>query len=489
VSRLVVVSYAINGRGMGHLTRQLAILRWVRRIGLALDHKIECWVLTSSEADTLARREGFCSLKMPSKAMLRDAGMEPARYLRIARTWVLNAIAGLQPDLLMVDTFPGGSFGELTATLELARKRVLVARRVRPEFAREHSYQALLPLYQRVIVPDDSDVGPILLRGRDEVLPREEARRRLGLSRRAVFVSLGGGGDANADRLLPQLVNELRESWDVVVGAGPLYEGPEIRGPGVVWMDRYVPVELFAGLDAAVSAGGYNSFHELMHLGIPTVFLPQARIADDQRHRVEQAAAAGAGRVAQSVAEVAALLEAPGSGEAARALVPRNGAKQAALAALQGLLPDEELARADRLLDEHFVRILDRAGPELLRLVGGAVPAERFMDLCDEHGVKDEGISLLKSLGRKFPAATPGQLLDAAELLFPVWARFDDWMGAVSLLRAVPTQRSYAIGTFARDMTTWLKRQEDLFDALRDFTRLEGHGRQPVAAVLRTLGP
>ncbi len=67
--------------------------------------------------------------------------------------------------------------------------------------------------------------------------------------------------------------------------------------------------------------------------------------------------------------------------------------------------------------------------------------------------------------------------------------RFDDWMGAVSLLRAVPTQRSYAIGTFARDMVTWLKRHEDLFDALRDFTRLEGHGRQPVAAVLRTLGP
>ena len=202
-----MVSYAINGRGMGHLTRQLAILRWVRRIGLALDHKIECWVLTSSEADTLARREGFCSLKMPSKAMLRDAGMEPSRYLRIARTWVLNAIAGLQPDLLMVDTFPGGSFGELTATLELAPRRVLVARRVRPEFAREHSYKALLPLYQRIIVPDASDVGTILLRGREEVLPREEARRRLGVSLRAVYVSLGGGGDANADSLLPPLVD------------------------------------------------------------------------------------------------------------------------------------------------------------------------------------------------------------------------------------------------------------------------------------------
>ena len=133
--RIVVVSYAINGRGMGHLTRQLAILRWVRRIGQILDRRIECWVLTSSEADTLARREGFCSLKLPSKAMFRDASLDPARYLRVARSWVLNTLAALGPDLLLVDTFPGGSFGELTAALEFARRRVLVARKVRPEFA------------------------------------------------------------------------------------------------------------------------------------------------------------------------------------------------------------------------------------------------------------------------------------------------------------------------------------------------------------------
>ena len=31
MKRLRIVSYAINGRGLGHLVRQLAILRWVRR--------------------------------------------------------------------------------------------------------------------------------------------------------------------------------------------------------------------------------------------------------------------------------------------------------------------------------------------------------------------------------------------------------------------------------------------------------------------------
>lgn len=487
MSRLVVVSYAINGRGMGHLTRQLAILRWVRRIGQALDRKVECWVLTSSEADTLARREGFPSLKIPSKAMFRDAQMEPARYLRVARSWVLNAVAGLGPDLLLVDTFPGGSFGEMTAVLELARRRVLVARAVKPEFEREAGYQALLPLYGRVIVPDESDVGPILLRGRGEVFSREEARTRLGVTRRCVYVSLGGGGDPAAGQVLPELVARLRKDWDVIVGAGPLYTGPEIRGVGVVWMDRYVPTELFAGLDAAVSAGGYNSFHELMHHGVPTVFLPQARIADDQHLRVQTAEAAGAGRVARTLDDVVSMLEDPGSSEAARELVPHNGAKKAALAALEGLIPASELAEVDALLDDRYVRVLDRVGPELLALCGGAQGAERFLALCDAHGVTDEGPSLLNALDRKFPAAHGDQLLSAAEVLFPVWARFDDWMGAVSLLRAVPTQRSYAIAEFARDMAAWLASQQDLFDALRDFTRLEGRGRKPVAAVLSQL--
>ena len=286
VKRLRIVSYAINGRGMGHLVRQLAILRWVRRLTTALGVRVECWVLTSSEADTLARREGVPALKMPSKAMLRDAGIEPTSVLRTARTWVMNTVAGLRPDVLVVDTFPGGSFGELTACLELARARVLVARRVREEFAAEDPYRGLLSLYDEVIAPDEGGSGPVLIREREELLARDDARRALGVADGvpAVYVTLGGGGDVAAAELLPRVVGSLRDrGLHVVVGAGPLYHGTELRGEGVTWMSRYVPFELFAGLDAAVSAGGYNTFHELMHAGVPTVFLPQPRIADDQR--------------------------------------------------------------------------------------------------------------------------------------------------------------------------------------------------------------
>jgi hypothetical protein len=494
-----------------------------------LDVPAECWVLTSSEADTLARREGFPALKLPSKSMMRDAGLAPERWLAVARSWVLSAVSGLGPDLLLVDTFPGGSFGELIPVLEMARRRVLVARRVRDDVASDPTYRALLPLYHDLVVPDDDGVGPVLLREAEEMLDRGEARRALGVpdGARAVWLTLGGGGDLAAPEVLGRLLPVLSgRGWHVVVAAGPLYQGPERRGPGITWIDRYATMELLAGVDAAVSAAGYNSFHELMFAGVPTVFLPQPRIADDQDARADRAARAGAGRVAGSLDEVPDLLEAPGSPEAARALVPRNGAKEAALRALATLFSERDLQMASQVLTPNVIRLLVRAGEggrpgtpalgrtlELVRLLGGGTPTEqarrrsmlealgiegnpgpsvpaveRFTAACERHGVPPEmAFHLVQALARKFPAASGGDLATAAEILFPAWAPFDDWMGALSLLRAVPVQRGWAVSSFAEALAAWLAGQDDLFEALRAFTRQEGAGQVPVAAVLAQL--
>jgi len=533
--RVRVVSYAINGRGMGHLVRQLAILRGIRQVCALLDVRCEAWLLTSSEADTLARREGIPALKIPSKAMVRDAGIDPARYLAVSRTWVMNTLAGLAPDLLLVDTFPGGSYGELVAALEFAPHRVLVARRVREGFAEHDAYAALLPLYEKVIVPDDRGVGPILLREAHELLDRDAARRALGVPdrKRAVWLTLGGGGDLAAPGLLPRLLDPLlARGWHVVVAAGPLYVGPERRGEGITWLDRYLPAELLRGVDAAVSAGGYNSVHELMAAGIPTVFLPQPRIADDQGERAERVAAAGAGRVAARIEDVPDLLEDPGDPEAARALVAPGGALRAALEALRTVLPESDLAMAEAVLTPELAGTLARLagggrfdqGPaealRLVRLLAGGTPTEiarrralhleladsgvaipeaarapdpaallrQFVDHCDAHDAPpDLAVRLLEGLARKFPAADGPALLGAWALLAPAWGRFDDWMGAVALLRAVPVQRGLEVGAFAEAVAAWLGRHSDLFEAVAEFTRLEGSGARTVDDVLRTL--
>ena len=45
-------------------------------------------------------------------------------------------------------------------------------------------------------------------------------------------------------------------------------------------MSRY-----FAAFDAAVAAAGYNAYHELIELGVPSLFVPMPRDTDDQPAR------------------------------------------------------------------------------------------------------------------------------------------------------------------------------------------------------------
>ena len=516
-----VLGYAINGRGMGHLTRQLAILRWVRRLAGAAGVKAECWVLTSSEADTLARREGIPSIKIPSKSMMRDAGLEPARYLAVARAWVLQAVATLQPDVLVGDTFPAGSFGELAAALELVRRRVLVRRAMKPEAEKEAAFDALLPLYDRVIVPDEV-ASPILLRERPELHSRAAARAALGVpdGKRACWVALGGGGDPSTATVLPRVVDAVRGAgWHAVVAAGPLYQGPERRGEGITWLDRYAAMELLPGADAAVSAGGYNSVHELRFVGVPTVFLPQEKLADDQAAR---ALGAALGPVARRVQDIPGLLDAL----APVAPAGTNGARAAAAAVLSLALDPADVAASLARWDDDTLGALLAAGLDgdkglaLLRLFGAELPGAgarrraviaelrdrgvdvpdlrapagasvaRFVALCGEVGVDvSQAVPVAEALARRFPAAGPRDVLDACITLFHLFGRWQDWMGVLSLLRSIPVQREYSLAACAPALARWLADAEDPYVALKHLHSLEGGGARPLAEVLKMAGP
>src|ERR1044072_5573277 len=122
--RITVVAYAVNGSGLGHLTRVLATLRGMKQLAHLSGAQLDAYVLTSSEAPGLALEEGFVAFKIPSKRAVREAGLPKEDYLRLARQWVWHSLGLIKPDLLLVDTFPGGSFGELIHALDVARARV-----------------------------------------------------------------------------------------------------------------------------------------------------------------------------------------------------------------------------------------------------------------------------------------------------------------------------------------------------------------------------
>ncbi len=300
--------YAVNGLGLGHVTRLIAIARQVRR----LEPTAEVLFLTSSEADNVIYREGFAAIKLPSKTVRESTGLGKRAWLKLVQTVTWNAIGAFDPDVLVADTYPAGTVDELLPVLRWRQKNVFVFREQRLDSFLGDLMQAALPLYDLLLIPHDDvarvgslpepekarAVGPILIREREELLARDAARRVLGLpaDARLLYASFGGGGDPDAQRALDLTVRAVRKrpEFELAIGAGPLTRSLDAIAGTHVIDGRYPMLDVMPAFDGAVSAAGYNSVHELMFAGIPTVLVPFGRVLDDQERRARELADAGA---------------------------------------------------------------------------------------------------------------------------------------------------------------------------------------------------
>jgi predicted glycosyltransferase len=445
----------VNGTGVGHIARLLAISRWLRRYAALLGHKLEVWFLTSSEADSLAFAEGFAAFKIPSKTIAHEAGLERRAYVALAKQWVWHTLGLLRPDLLVVDTFPRGSFGELIGAFDLCRHTAFVYRPVRPEVAARPDFQAMLGLYDLIVVPEESarvlvpekardrvsHVGPVLGRERWELLPRESAREKLGIREGStcVFVSAGGGGDPDAEGQVRRVLRALRPdpSFEVVVGTGPLYRGDPLPGITVV---PGRAAEWSLAFDVAVSAAGYNTYNELMFAGVPTAFLPQEKLVDDQAARARGAVDAGAAillerewvdaRIRDAVKELSLR---PHARAAAMRLVPENAARHAAAELLRLVTPARAVDRAvDALTEERLVRRHDeRSWLELAHGlsshgddldVGEALDGSGALLAMGEPRLAKEILGIVEAVVRASPERTVRERVDASSALLAALA-------------------------------------------------------------------
>lgn len=516
-----IVLYAVNGSGLGHLTRLVAVARWIRRYASHAGARAEIYFLTSSEAEGLLFHERFASFKLPSKTIVSDAGIDKLTYLGLAKQWVWHSIGLLRPDLFVVDTFPRGAFGELLSALDLCRKKAFIYRPVNDEFAQRADFQAMLPLYDLLLVPEDEGAGkavlpesarsktrhtgPIMARERVELLPRGAARQRLGIGAEqlAVWISAGGGGDARAEeqiRRTCEAVSSALPGSALVVAAGPLYRGARLHGDGIRWLNEPGASELLGAIDFAVCAAGYNTYHELMHAGVPAIFWPQRKVADEQAERAKRAAAAGAAYLldheadAEALARAALRLADPDerarAAHAARALVPKNYARAAAAELLRlvwgaGEVEAAEEAMSDELLAaarelslpiDTFVEVMHALAP---RAAEGpaADPGEAraqavaIVRAASALGAPPEAAALLaQGLSRRLPRAAPEARAQVVLGLLAALAPFGDWTAAVTLIKLLRPERRLDAAALGEELTAFL-------------TALGEHGRDLYAGV------
>ncbi len=493
---LRIVNYAVNGAGVGHLARLVAVNRWVRRYAAFAGARAEIYFLTSSEADGLLFQEKFASFKLPSKTVVGETGIDKLAYLALAKQWVWHSLGLIRPDLLVVDTFPRGSFGELLSALDLCRQRAFIYRPVKPEFAQKPDFAAMLPLYDAILVPEPPGTkiplpegvksrtrffGPVAMREPHELLERDQARQRLGIpeGKLALYCSAGGGGDEQAEATLTWLCDELASypRFHLVVAAGPLYRGRSIHAPHVTWLREWGSAAYLPGCDLALTAAGYNTCTELWLAGLPAVFLPQPKIADQQAERARRAVEAGAGSLLAELTP-AALQDAlepyldpehrQRASRAARSLVPRNHARDMAAALLKLVLPPRRVEAAEDALTDSLLQRATRRELELdqvARLVHAlgepeaklARPACSLLELMQRHQLSTEaGLRLAQAFCRKLERASGLERARALKRILPELAAFGNWNAAATLMRVLGSERELGGEELAERLASFL---------------------------------
>jgi hypothetical protein len=346
--RLLMVTS--NGTGLGHLTRLAAIAR-------RLPPEADVTFLTLSQGAALLRGLGFPADFVPSH---QAHGIDREAWNRAFSQELAAALTYHRPDCLVFD----GSVPYAGLVEVLDARPGLVSVWVRrglwtPDQTPDPLERAAH--FTAVIEPGDLAgredagatatagdtvlrVGPVLLVDPADRLGRAAARKSLGLPEdgRVALVRLGGG-DARSD-LRAGIVRRLVEGHGFVVAearsplADDARDGP--LQPGVSRIEAYPLSDRLEAFDLVVTEAGYNSFHECVLTGIPTIFVPRDEPEmDDQVLRARWAESCGLARCLHPLAgdradEVLALALDPDSAAEARRRAARlpaaRGAEEAA---------------------------------------------------------------------------------------------------------------------------------------------------------------
>jgi UDP-N-acetylglucosamine--N-acetylmuramyl-(pentapeptide) pyrophosphoryl-undecaprenol N-acetylglucosamine transferase len=299
-----------NGTGLGHLTRSMAI---ARRLG----EGDEALFLTLSAAAPVVEQMGFPVEYVASYTT--PATGNDYRWSRRLRSRLRVVIAEADPDIVVFDgTHP---YEALLGALP-QHARVVWCRR--PMWKRGSSTVPLkrAGAFDAVLEPGElaesldagptvalrdsaRRVAPVVLLDRSELLPRAEAAAALGLDPDAttVLVSLGQGPEVREANRVALAALAGRPDVQVAALSSTLERADDVPAGVVALSATYPMSRYFAAIDACVAAAGYNAFHELIALGVPSLFVPMPRKTDDQRARARWAESEGLGLAVEGPAD------------------------------------------------------------------------------------------------------------------------------------------------------------------------------------------
>ena len=270
-----ILYYATGTTGSGHQVIGLSIANALRRRGV--EHTLT--LLSSSPGFAgLADRMGVSHREVPLE---NETQLSPEAF---ASSALYRTIVELNPDVLIVAMhwFMLASF-----IRELPCRKVYLCRQVDERF-----FTIPLPENSLAFRPEDYDlalsiepfqttlplrrINPIVLRNRDEILPRAKALGKLGLTEggnHCLFAFNGKPGEFEDTRKMYSYLGE--EGYQMVYSTN--YQG-----------GLFPAVDYFNAFEMLICGAGYNAFWEAVYFQKETIFVPQPRRFENQSWRVEE---------------------------------------------------------------------------------------------------------------------------------------------------------------------------------------------------------
>ena len=271
------IAFFTFGKGSGDLVVGISLALAFRRAGI----DVQFTAVTNNEFASVA--DGFIDhVHVP---------IEPHLFMVAdRRTRLYRALRRLKPELLIVY----GSWVPILPILsEIDCRTVLLMRQVNEPFLHILMQPSGASSGRQIDVnPGDYDLAltcepgfelegfrsihPIVIRNRDEILTRDEARRRLAVpdGKKLALIARNGYEGELEELLARRAASARRDEWHEFVTTNK-------DGGGIFPLADYA-----AAINLLVSGGGYSTFYETRYLGIPADLAAFPRNAEDIEWRL-----------------------------------------------------------------------------------------------------------------------------------------------------------------------------------------------------------
>lgn len=289
----------INGAGLGHLTRLLAVADEL----MAQHPKARIVFFTTSIGVHLIHQAGYEAHHVSPMALC-EKNISFRRWEKLFQDQLELVLKHVPASTLVFDgSTPYPSLLKVISEHKNL-KSIWVKRGLNKGYQSGRKLDQQIAAFDHCIVPGElgieatkdstciTETPPIVYKIERESLNRADAAERLGLNPNDtnLYIQLGAGNINDIGEIEKQLIElfDDRANTSITIGDSPISINKNSDANGLNRLTLFPNSIYFNAFDVLFLAAGYNSAHEAAFLSKPTVFFPnESTGSDNQRKRAE----------------------------------------------------------------------------------------------------------------------------------------------------------------------------------------------------------